>query len=280
VQGAALRELEPHVAGLRAIHSPTTSVVDYKAVTRALATEVTASGQLWLGTEVVSVLPQPGGLVRLELAGSHAGHFDCDFAIVCAGLQSDRVAVRSGADAEPRIVPFRGSYYRLRPSARHLVGGLVYPVPDPRYPFLGIHLTKTVDGGVLVGPNAFLGFSRDNYSSWAFDWTDVRETLTWPGFARFARTNWRAGARELSHSMSRRGFASAVRRYVPELTLGDLEPAVAGIRAQAMRRDGSLVDDFWLEARDGVLDVRNAPSPAATAAFAIADHICERAGLN
>jgi L-2-hydroxyglutarate oxidase LhgO len=124
-----------------------------------------------------------------------------------------------------------------------------------------------------------LGFSRDKYTSWAFDWEDVRDTLEWPGFARFAASNWRAGLRELSHAMSRRGFASAVRRYVPELSASDLEPAVAGIRAQAMRRDGSLVDDFWLEARDGVLDVRNAPSPAATASLAIADHICERAGL-
>jgi L-2-hydroxyglutarate oxidase LhgO len=280
VQGAALRELEPHVEGLRAIYSPKTSVVDYKAVTRALAIEIASSGQLWLGTEVASVLPQPSGLVRLELAGNHAGHFDCEFAIVCAGLQSDRVAVRSGADPEPRIVPFRGAYYKLRPSARHLVRGLVYPVPDPAYPFLGIHLTKTVDGEVLVGPNAFLGFSRDNYSSWAFEWPDVRETLTWPGFAHFAMSNWRAGARELSHSLSKRGFAAAVRRYVPELTEEDLEPSVAGIRAQAMRRDGSLVDDFWLDSRDGVLEVRNAPSPAATAAFAIADHICERAGLS
>jgi L-2-hydroxyglutarate oxidase LhgO len=279
VDAAGLRELEPHVAGLRAIYSPRTSVVDFTAVTRALGDEVAASGQLWLGTEVMSVMPRGGGLVRLELTGARAGHFDCDFAIVCAGLQSDRVAVRSGADPEPRIVPFRGSYWRLRPSVRHLVRGLVYPVPDPRYPFLGIHLTKTVGGEVLIGPNAFLGFSRDDYSSWAFDWDDVRDTLRWPGFARFARSNWRAGAREISHSVSRWGFARATRRYLPELTAGDLEPAVAGIRAQAMLRDGSLVDDFWLESRDGVLDVRNAPSPAATASFAIADHICKQAGL-
>ncbi len=135
---------------------------------------------------MISVLPQSGGYVRLELAGRHDGQFDCDFAIVCAGLELDRLAVRSGADAEPRIVPFRGSYYRLRPSARHLVRGLVYPVPDPRYPFLGIHLTKTVHGEVLVGPNAFLGFSREDYARWGFRWQDVSETLRWPGFARFA----------------------------------------------------------------------------------------------
>lgn len=280
VEGSALRELEPHVVGLRAIHSPSTAVVDFNAVTNALAEEVAASGQLWFGTEVMSVLPRSDGLVHLELAGDHGGYFDCDFAIVCAGLQSDRLALRSGANAEPRIVPFRGSYYRLKPAAQRLVRGLVYPAPDPRYPFLGIHLTRTVHGEVLVGPNAFLGFSRDNYASWAFDWQDVRETLTWPGFPRFARLNWQAGMREISHTMSRRGFASAVRRYVPELTADDLEPAVAGIRAQAMLRDGSLVDDFWLDSRGSILDVRNAPSPAATASLAIADHICKRAGLS
>jgi L-2-hydroxyglutarate oxidase len=280
VEGSALRELEPHVVGLRAIHSPSTAVVDFGAVTRALAEEVAASGQLWLGTEVMSVLPRADGLVRLELAGGHTGYFDCDFAIVCAGLQADRLAFRSGADAEPRIVPFRGSYYRLRPAAQRLVRGLVYPVPDPRYPFLGIHLTRTVNDEVLVGPNAFLGFSRDNYARSAFTWQDVRETLTWPGFPHFARSNWRAGVREISHAMSRRGFASAVRRYVPELTADDLEPSVAGIRAQAMLRDGSLVDDFWLDSRGSILDVRNAPSPAATASLAIADHICKRAGLS
>ena len=280
VEGSSLRELEPHVVGLRAIHSPSTAVVDFGAVTRALADEVAASGQLWLGTEVMSVLPRSDGLVRLELAGCHTGYFDCDFAIVCAGLQSDRLALRSGADAQPRIIPFRGSYYRLRPAAQRLVRGLVYPVPDPRYPFLGIHLTRTVHDDVLVGPNAFLGFSRDNYARAAFAWQDVRDTVTWPGFPRFARSNWRAGAREISHAMSRRGFAAAVRRYIPEVTADDLEPSVAGIRAQAMLRDGSLVDDFWLDARGSVLDVRNAPSPAATASLAIAEHICKQAGLS
>ena len=280
VEGPALRELEPHVVGLRAIHSPSTAVVDFSAVTGALAKEIAASGQLCLGTEVRSVLPRSDGLVRLDMAGVHAGYFDCDFAIVCAGLQSDRLALRSGADAEPRIVPFRGSYYRLRPAAQHLVRGLVYPVPDPRYPFLGIHLTRTVHDEVLVGPNAFLGFSRDNYARSAFSWPDVRETLTWPGFPHFVMSNWRAGVREISHATNRRGFASAVRRYVPELTAGDLEPAVAGIRAQAMLRDGSLVDDFWLDLRGSILDVRNAPSPAATASFAIAEHVCNRAGLS
>jgi L-2-hydroxyglutarate oxidase LhgO len=271
--------LEPHVAGLQALSSPTTAVTDFGAVTRALSEEVADAGELWLGAEVTSVLPQVDGRVRLGLEGHHGERLDFDFAIVCAGLQSDRLAVGSGADPEPRIIPFRGSYYRLSPSARHLVRGLVYPVPDPRYPFLGIHLTKTVGGDVLVGPNAFLAFSRHGYGRWAFDWADVRSTVTWPGFFRFARSNWRAGARELQHTMSRRSFASAARRYLPELEATDLEPAVAGIRAQAMARDGSLVDDFWLDSSGNILNVRNAPSPAATASLAIADYICERTGL-
>jgi L-2-hydroxyglutarate oxidase LhgO len=280
LDGSELREVEPHVTGLRGIHSPTTAVVDFKDVAGALANDVAAKGELRLGTEVTSAQALPDGLVRLELTGRDNGHFDCDFAIVCAGLQSDRLAVRSGADAEPRIVPFRGSYYRLRPAARHLVRGLIYPVPDPRYPFLGIHLTRTIHDEVLVGPNAFLGFSRDDYAGWAFNWADVHETLTWPGFPRFAAANWLAGVRELSHSLSRGGFASTIRRYVPELDASDLEPAVAGIRAQAMRRDGSLVDDFWLDSRGNIMEVRNAPSPAATASFAIAHHICQNAGLS
>jgi len=279
VKGSKLHELEPHIDGLQAVHSPSTAVVDFKAVTRALAEEVASAGRLWLGTEVISARSQPDGRVRLALTGDHAGSLDCDFAIACAGLQSDRLAHRSGGDPEPRIIPFRGSYYRLRPSARHLVRGLVYPVPDPRYPFLGIHLTKTVSGDVLVGPNACLSLSRNGYSGWALDRHDLRSTLTWPGFSRFARSHWRTGAREVLHAISRRSFASAARRYVPELTAEDLEPAVAGIRAQAMRRDGGLVDDFWLESNGSVLHVRNAPSPAATAALAIADLICKRAGF-
>ena len=157
--------------------------------------------------------------------------------------------------------------------------GLVYPVPDPRYPFLGVHLTRTVSGEVLVGPNAFLALARERYERWSIDWRDLYDTLSWPGFARFARSNWRAGVREFQHTASRRGFANEARRYVPELSVDDLEPAAAGIRAQAMARDGSLVDDFVLSARGHVLDVRNAPSPAATASFAIAEYLCRQAGL-
>lgn len=278
VDGRRLRELEPHVVGLRALHSPTTSVVDFQTVARSLAAEVEDEGELRLSTEVLSLRADDSGTVVLDLAGRHAGRLECDFAFVCAGLQSDHLSTRSGAAAEPAIVPFRGVYYRLRGAARQMVRGLVYPVPDPRYPFLGIHLTRTATGEVLVGPNAFVAFAREDYSRTAFSWHDLRETIAWPGFGRFAVAHWRAGARELYHTVSRSGFAAAARRYVPDLSSNDLEPATTGIRAQAMRRDGSLVDDFWLERGEGVLYVRNAPSPAATAAFAIAEHVCGQVG--
>lgn len=280
VDGRRLRELEPHAAGLRGLHSPTTSVVDYRAVARALAEEVgSEGGELRLGTEVLSLQARGSGTVVLELSGRHPGRLECDFAYACAGLQSDRLATRSGADAEPRIIPFRGLYYKLRGPARALVRGLIYPVPDPRYPFLGIHLTRTAGDEVLVGPNAFLAFAREAYGATAFDWQDLKEAVTWPGFRKFALSHWRAGARELYHTLTRTGFAGAVRRYVPDLSPEDLEPSTAGIRAQAMRRDGSLVDDFWLEEGEGILYVRNAPSPAATSAFSIAEHVCRQAGI-
>jgi L-2-hydroxyglutarate oxidase LhgO len=274
-----IRDIEPHVRGLQAIYAPTASIVSFAAVAGALAEEVRERGELWVGTEVTSVASGSDGKVALQLRGDHAGRLTCDVAVVCAGLQSDRLASRSGADAGPRVIPFRGEYYRLRPAARSLVRGLVYPVPDPRYPFLGVHLTRTVSGEVLVGPNAFLALARERYERWSIDWRDLYDTLSWPGFARFARSNWRAGVREFQHTASRRSFANEARRYVPELSVDDLEPAAAGIRAQAMARDGSLVDDFVLSARGHVLDVRNAPSPAATASFAIAEYLCRQAGL-
>ena len=279
VDARAIAEIEPHVTGLEAIHAPSGSIVNFAAVARALAEEVREQGELWLGTEVISAASAPGGKVQLKLRGDHAGALSCDVAVVCAGLQSDRLATRSGAGAEPRIVPFRGQYYRLRPAARQLVRGLVYPVPDPRYPFLGVHLTRTLSGEVLVGPNAFVSLARERYERWSIDWRDMYDTVTWPGFARFARSNWRVGVREFHHTASRHSFAAEARRYVPELTADDLEAAPAGIRAQAMARDGSLVDDFVLSARGNLLDVRNAPSPAATASFAIAEHLCRQAGL-
>jgi len=206
--------------------------------------------------------------------GSAAGGEDAyDLVIVCAGLQADRVAAMAGDDADPRIVPFRGEYYLLREDRRDLVRGLVYPVPDPRYPFLGVHLTPRVDGEVMVGPNAVLALAREGYSWGKLSGRDLREAVAWPGFRRFARQHWKTGVGEMWGSVSKRRFVGAARRYVPEITVDDVIPGPSGVRAQALGRDGELVDDFRLTRRGHVLSVRNAPSPAATSSLAIAEHI-------
>ena len=200
-----------------------------------------------------------------------------DHVVLCAGLQADRVARLAGDDADPRIVPFRGEYYLLRPDRRDLVRGLVYPVPDPRYPFLGVHLTRRVDGEVMVGPNAVLALAREGYGWRRVSPKDLAEAVAWPGFRRFARQHWRTGASEMVGSLSKRSFVAAARRYVPELRVQDVVPGPAGVRAQALGRDGALVDDFRVSRRGHVLAVRNAPSPAATSSLAIAEYIVDMA---
>jgi (S)-2-hydroxyglutarate dehydrogenase len=195
---------------------------------------------------------------------------------VCAGLHADRLAAMTGEDPEPQIVPFRGDYHRLRPDRRHLVRGLIYPVPDPRYPFLGIHLTLTVSGDVLVGPNAALAFAREGYRLGDVVPSDLLETARWPGFRRFAAAHWRTGLDELRRSARRSSFIAEARRFIPELEVDDLQPGWAGVRAQALDADGSLVDDFRFSGGRRLLHVRNAPSPAATSSFAIGEHIADR----
>ncbi|TYC14055.1 L-2-hydroxyglutarate oxidase [Actinomadura syzygii] len=268
--GAGLREIEPHAAGIAALHSPTTAIVDFPAVARAFARDVAdGGGEVRLGFEVVR-LGRAGDRVTVASPGAELVF---DRLVVCAGLQSDRVARLAGDARAPAIVPFRGEYYRLAPSRTDLVRGLIYPVPDPRYPFLGVHFTRRVDGGVDVGPNAVLALAREGYR-----WRDVRpadvwETLRWPGFRRLAREHWRTGARELYGSAVKRAFVAQARGFVPELTAADVVPAPAGVRAQAVDADGSLVDDFRLGRVGPVTTVRNAPSPAATSALAIAEHV-------
>jgi L-2-hydroxyglutarate oxidase LhgO len=196
-----------------------------------------------------------------------------DLLIVCAGLQADRVSRLAGDGAGPAIVPFRGEYYRLRPERAGLVRGLIYPVPDPRYPFLGVHLTRTVRGEVEVGPNAVLAGAREGYSRRTVSGGDLAEALRWPGFRRLARRHWRTGIMELHGSVSRRAFVARAASYVPELSPGDVERAGSGVRAQAVDADGSLVDDFRIHRLGPVITVRNAPSPAATSSLAIGQHI-------
>ncbi len=198
-----------------------------------------------------------------------------DQVIVCGGLQSDRLARLAGDHDGPAIVPFRGEYHRLRPEREHLVRGLIYPVPDPAYPFLGVHFTRRVDGGVDVGPNAVLALAREGYRRRDISLADARETLAGPGFRRLARRHWRTGASELYGSLSRHAFVARARSFIPELRTADVEPAPAGVRAQAVDADGSLVDDFRISRLERILVVRNAPSPAATSSLAIAQYLLE-----
>ncbi len=269
-----LREVEPHAEGVAAVHSPTTAIVDFGAYARTLAKEVEeAGGRIRTGTEVRAV-EQRTGAVRVETADAEV--LELGRLVVCAGLYADRVAALSGDGADPRIVPFRGDYYVLRPDRRHLVRGLIYPVPDPRYPFLGIHLTRRIDGEVLVGPNAVLAFAREGYRLSTVDRRDLWQTLAWPGFRVMARRHWRTGAREIWHSVSRAAFVGEARRYVPELRPADVVRGPSGVRAQAVARDGTLVDDFRITTRGRVVNVRNAPSPAATSSLAIAEAVCDQ----
>ncbi len=272
-----LAELEPHCTGVAALHSPTTAIVDYGAVCRALQAELADRGAtVRVGVEVTRVEERADG-VRLHTAAGE--DLAADHVCVCAGLHVDELARASGGDPDPRIVPFRGEYWALRPERRSLVRGLIYPVPDPALPFLGVHLTKRIDGEILVGPNAVLALAREGY-----DWRTVRpadlaEMLAWRGTWRLFRTYWRTGIDEVVQSLSRRRFVEAARRYVPELRDDDVVRAQAGVRAQAVDPDGSLVDDFRLDTTRHVTWVRNAPSPAATASLAIAEHLAGRIDL-
>ena len=266
----AIPDMEPYAVGAAALHSPQTAITDFAAVARCVADEVRLSGgQVLLSTRVLSANQLAGGVNVV----TDRGVLTFDRLIVCAGLQSDRVARSAGDLAEPSIIPFRGEYLRLRPDRRWLVRALIYPVPDPAYPFLGVHFTLRVDGNIDVGPNAVLATAREGYGRGAVALDDILETVRWPGFRRLAREHWRMGLEELAGSVSRRLFVSRARRYVPSLRAADVERAPAGVRAQAVDRDGSLVDDFRIHNLGAVLAVRNAPSPAATSSLAIAEHV-------
>ena len=268
-----LREVEPHAAGVAALLSPATGIADFPAVARALADDLRErGGTVSTGCEVTGAREEHGGVTVAHSAGTtHARG-----AVFCAGAWADRLAVAAGAPTDPRIVPFRGAYLRLRPERRELVRGLIYPVPDPALPFLGVHLTRHVDGEVLVGPTALLSPARDAYRLRDVSARDLAGSLRWPGTWRMARRFWRTGATELRYAASRRALVRAAARYVPELQTADVLDGPAGIRAQALGRDGRLVDDFVFSQTGRALHVRNAPSPAATSALAIARVIGDR----
>jgi L-2-hydroxyglutarate oxidase LhgO len=269
----ALREREPHVRGRAALHSPTTAIIDYRLVARALADEVAALGGTVLLQHAVTRIERVGE--RVAVHDGRGGRQVFDRLILCAGLQSDTVAKLAGDDPGPAIVPFRGEYYRLLPERAGLVRALVYPVPDPAYPFLGVHLTPRMDGAVDVGPNAVFALAREGYLRRAISPRDLYRTLAWPGTLRLFRQHWRTGLGEMRGSLSKRAFTTAARAYVPDLRPRDLVRAPAGIRAQAVDRDGSLVDDFRIHTLGPITAVRNAPSPAATSSLAIAEHVVD-----
>ncbi len=269
---SGLAEVEPHAVGLAALHVPEAGVVDFSLVARRLAAVLQAGGaEILTGRAVVRIRPGPGD-VRVDTT---AGPVTARAVVNCAGLHADRVARSAGVDPPVRIVPFRGDYYRLEPGADHLVRALIYPVPDPRFPFLGVHFTRRIDGTVEVGPNAVLAFGREHYRGTAPHLGDVADVFRYPGFWRIVRRYWRTGAAEMWRSASRHTYAAAARSLVPAVRARDLQRAGSGVRAQAVTPDGSLVDDFVVVETDGAVHVLNAPSPAATASLAIGDHVAD-----
>jgi L-2-hydroxyglutarate oxidase len=268
--GAEIRQFEPHCAGFAALHVPEEGIIDYSAVCRALRGDVlNRGGGIETGFEVSAITQRPSGWV-LSNAGKEV---TADFVIGCAGLQSDRVATLSGARTDVRIVPFKGEYFKLRPQSLHLVKNLIYPVPDPVFPFLGVHFTRHIGGGVEAGPNAVLALSREGYGKWDLKVGDLWDALSYRGLRRFVRAHSRMCVAELRRSLSRHLFAESLRRLVPALRDEDLDVGGSGVRAQAMTADGKLVSDFAFVQRPRALHVINAPSPAATASLAIADEI-------
>jgi 2-hydroxyglutarate dehydrogenase len=274
LDAAGIEQVEPHARGIAALHSPSTGIVDFAAVARAYADDLLEHGGSLVGGCQVTGVTAGSRAIRL----THSeGATEANHAVFCVGAWSDRLAVKAGAEPNPRIVPFRGAYLRLVPERRHLVRSLIYPVPDPSLPFLGVHLTRQISGEVLIGPTALIAGARDAYSLRTVRAGDVFDTLTWPGTWRMLARHWSTGAAELRRAAMRSALVGAAARYVPELRTSDVEPSFAGVRAQALARDGRLLDDFVFSATERALHVRNAPSPAASSSLAIARHIADAA---
>ena len=263
-----LKEIEPHADGVEALVSSETGIVGFRAVAEKLG-EVfrNEGGRIETGAKVLSL--ESSTLITT------AGDFEVKRVVCCAGLHADRVATLLGANPSILVLGFRGEYYRLRPESRHLVRHLIYPVPDPRFPFLGVHFTRRIDGEIEAGPNAVLAFAREGYEKSNVDWRDVKEMLGFGGFWRMGAKHWSMAVDEYRRSMSKRAFVNSLKRLVPEITAADLETGGAGVRAMALGRDGELIDDFRIERSGSVVNVLNAPSPAATSALAIAEHVAD-----
>lgn len=268
-----LAELEPHAAGVRAIHIPEAGIVDYVQVCERLGERVREQGgRILLQTRVTGVRRLPESIV----VESTAEQVEARWLVTCGGLQADRLTRLTGQTPAAPIVPFRGEYYKLRPEAEHLCRSLIYPVPDPGFPFLGVHFTKLIYGGVECGPNAVLSLSREGYRKWDVNLRDLMSAVTDPGFLRMARRHWRTGLGEMWRSISKGAFVRALQRLMPEIRSEHLEAAPAGIRAQALTREGMLVDDFVIQESPRVINVGNAPSPAATASLNIGKIIVDK----
>ena len=273
ISGEQIKEYEPHCRGIEAIVVPSTGIADYKAVARTYAKIIESrGGELRLGCRVTKIVKNPTG----QVIESTAGTFESRFLVNCAGLHSDRVAKLDGADPQAKIVPFRGEYYELRPEKRHLVRNLIYPVPDPRFPFLGVHFTRMTDGNIHCGPNAVLALSREGYSWRHVSLRDMWDSLTYRGFWKLAGRNMVDGVREMYRSFSKKAFTRSLRRLIPEIEMDDLVPSHAGVRAQALMDDGRMVDDFLIVEGQNSLHVCNAPSPAATASIPIGRAVAQR----
>jgi len=272
VDRGELAELEPNVAGLRALHLPATGIVDYRLVARRLGGLVTAAGgELCTDSRVVGIVEGTAGVT----VSTESASLRCDRLVVCGGLQADRLAELAGLRVDVQIVPFRGEYFQLPTGRAGFVRRLIYPVPDPELPFLGVHLSPTIDGEITVGPSAVLGLAREGYPKFSFDVRDAGRMAAFPGLWRVARANVRTGLREIRNSLSNSSYLREVRKYAPALTAADLLPREAGIRAQAVRRDGTLVHDFVIERTERTVHVLNSPSPAATAALPIGRRIAD-----
>jgi L-2-hydroxyglutarate oxidase len=266
------REIEPHVSCIAALFVPSTGIVSYRTVARTLALLIqNAGGELVFATEVRSVRAGISQIVE-----TNRGALAAQFVVNCGGLHSDRIARQSGCEPGARIIPFRGEYYSVTPEKRHLVKNLIYPVPNPAFPFLGVHFTRLIDGTVHAGPNAVLALKREGYRKTDFSCRDLVEAISFPGFRKLAAKHWDEGWAEMVRSFSKRAFARSLQRLVPEITDPDLIPCQAGVRAQALRADGSLVDDFLIVRHGNTLHVCNAPSPAATASLEIAKEIVKQ----
>lgn len=268
-----IREIEPNCAGIKGLYVPQTGIVNYREVAAKYAEKIVHLGGNIQCGQLVSEIKRSNNIISVATQDKC---YTAKQLVTCAGLQSDRMAMHTNPNLDLRITPFRGEYYKLKPSAEKLIRNLIYPVPDPSFPFLGVHFTRMMAGGVECGPNAVLAFSREGYKKSDINLTDMLETLTWPGFQKVAIKYWRSGVGEFYRSFSKAAFVRALQRLVPAIQSDDLEPGGAGVRAQACARDGGLIDDFYIQSDSNVIHVCNAPSPAATASLSIGASIAEQ----